>query len=142
MATAKQKKQAVEDLKKTIVWDMFDKPERFHLELSNGLELDVETLTAKKVLDIASVVGGKLVDIFADTTEDMQMNQIIEIAVKKLDHATLEELAESIFEERRVANLPAAVLMDLVEQYVNKVGIKEVFSAGKKIAELLPISEK
>lgn len=137
MATAKEKKKAVEELQRSIVWDMFETPERFKLELSNGLELEVETLTAKKVLDIAGVVGVKLVDIFAETSEDMSINQLVQIALTKLDHATLEQLAEAVFDERRVANLPAGVLMDLVEKYVAKVGIEEVFQAGKRIAALV-----
>ncbi len=133
MATAKQKAQTAAELKAALSWDMFDEAEKFDITLSNGLELKVDALTAAKTLDIASVVGGKIVEIFADTTEDMPMQQLIEVALAKLDKETIEELAQAIFNERRVANLPVGVVADLVEQYVNKVGIKDVFSVGKKI---------
>lgn len=133
MATAKEKAKKVDELKKALSWDDYEVAEQFELELSNGLKLTVDALTAGKSLEIAATVGEKIVEIFEGTGPDDSLQKMVEVAIKKLDQKTIEELAAVIFNERRVANLPAGVLMDLVEQYVDKVGIKEVFSVAKKI---------
>lgn len=136
MAQAKSKKVEADKVELALVsWDSFDTAEKIDIELKNGLKLEVEGLTGRKVLQIAKVVGGKIVEIMEGTTEDMPLQKLIDLALEKLDDKALEDVAEAVFSERRVLNLPADVLADLVKQYVDKVGIKEVFSAVRTIGE-------
>lgn len=135
MATAKQKKAEADKLEKSLVsWESYDTAETHEIELKNGLKLSVEGLTGRKAFQIAKVVGGKVVEIFEGTNENMEIQELVDRALKKLDDEALADIAEAVFNERRVMNLPAELLLDLVKQYVEKVGVKEVFSLAKEIA--------
>lgn len=136
MTQASSKKVEADKVELALVsWESFDTAEIIPIELQNGLKLDVEGLTGRKALQIAKVVGGKIVEIMEGTTENMPLPDLIDLAVKKLDDKAIGDIAEAVFNERRVLNLPAPVLVDLVKQYVEKVGVKEVFSAIKEIGE-------
>lgn len=136
MAQASSKKVEADKVELALVsWESFDTAEIIPIELQNGLKLDVEGLTGRKALQIAKVVGGKIVEIMEGTTEDMPLQALIDLALTKLDDKALEDVAEAVFNERRVLNLPAPVLADLIKQYVEKVGVKEVFSAIREIGE-------
>lgn len=138
MAQAKSKKAEADKVELALVsWESYDTAEVIDIELKNGLLLQVEGLTGRKVLQIAKVIGGKIVEIMEGSDKDTPFEGMIDRALEKLDDKALGDVAEAVFNERRVLNLPADVLADLVKQYVEKVGIKEVFSTVREIGELI-----